>query len=1207
MAAKRQYEVSSKCSVAVAAVLLWALAHGASAFVVIHEIMYHPARNQKDSEFIELQNDSPTTGELSGWKLTSAVEYTFTTGTTISPHGYLVVCANPDAIRRASKMTNVVGPYRGNLDNAGAVIELRNAGGGLIDRVDYKDDAPWPAGADGTGHSIALVDPFSKNERGRSWTLSNEMGGTPGRANFADGPRRPTVLLNEILGESAKETWVELYNATTSTTDLGDFSLSDEADSPTKFVIPKGTTLQPGGFALFTQKQMGFALSPKRRKLFLVAPQARFVLDAAAYRRAAPDQSIGRWPDGSPDWYRMTQPTADRANTVTLHGEIVINEIMYHPFSERDDDCYVELYNRGRSPVDLGDWAFTKGIEFTFARGMILPPDAYLVVARNSQALRTKYGVTNCVGDYKKKLNHNGDHLVLCDDLGNVANEVEYADGGRWPDEPDGGGSSLELIDPRQDNAYPSAWAASDETSKTKWTHIEYSKPQGTGAAEFQMLLVHDGAVLVDDLELRRDGKNLVPNGTFDESAWGWTFGGTHKYSSRCKTDSHSGGACLRIVAVGRGDPGVNSVKAETSGTLVTSQTYTVSYWAKWQSGNNRLCTRTHNNGLAQTTAIPVPDNLGSPGRRNSRFQENLGPIIADVRHQPVAPTTGTAVTVRARILDADGVASATVHYRLDGMVKGAITPMHDDGRHGDGAAGDGLFGAVLPAQSTGTVVQFYVQAADRRGAVQSFPPEGPRFPALYRVRAQTPRPTQLKSFDLLISSGTLSYLNERAQSPARMDNEPVNATLILNDSRVFYNVGVRYSGSYYTRPTRGSLFFSNTSTRRPSFRIRLNADEDLFGYKALSLDSQFVDPFCLHEWMFSWAAARMGRIPCNAREYVMLAQNGRRLGVVELIQLIDRRFIEDYFPGNDNGDLYEINDAFEWRSGRASGSHAQIRYAGTDKEKYRFNFEKRSGEKDDDFSSLIEHLRALDRNQTDDAHYEGAVEATLDVDQWLRYFACIAAASDWDSIGFTTGKNVYLYRRPDTGRWILIPWDKDLTFQNPRMIAFNPSAPNVYRFLSRPPYRRLYLYYLEQIFNGPLGRKQFDPVVDATHAMIVGEGDKVAETEGMKLFVTLRRQWLSENVLPKTTSFTITTQNGKDFITIAATMRLEGTAPLTVRELEINGKPAKIQWTPTGAWQIENIALQPGPNTVRLAARPMPDGKDARTSITITRRVEGP
>jgi len=1185
-------------------VLLVFVCQAAPAFVVINEIMYHPPKGGSDLEFVELFNDSPTTCELGGWEFTSGIEFAFPEGTSIPVHGYLVVCANLDAIRRAYKIANVIGPFRGKLDNAGAVLELRNRPGGLVDRVDYKDDAPWPAGADGTGHSIALVDSLSENERGVSWALSNEMGGTPGRANFPNGPRRPTIRINEILAESSKETWVELHNPTTATIDLADHSLSDEADALTKFTIPKGTSIKPGGFAVLTQKQMRFALSPKQRKVFLVAPQGQYVLDAVAFRKTAPEQSIGRWPDGSPDWFRMTQPTPDAANTVTRTTEIVINEIMYNPFSGRGEEEYVELYNRGRSPVDLGGWAFTRGIEFAFPTGTVLPPDGYLVVAKNGQTLKAKYGITNCMGDYKKRLSATGDRLVLCDALGNVADEVAYCDGGRWPAEADGGGSSLELIDPRQDNAYSSAWAASDETGKAKWTHVEYTKENAKGRPEFQLFLLEDGAVLIDDLELRAGDKNFIANGIFDKDTNGWIFGGSHKYSGRYTTDSHSGGGCLRVVTVGGGSTGINSIRTDTSGTLATTQSCTVSYWAKWQTGNNRLCTRTHNNGVAQTNAIPVPDRLGTPGRRNSRYSDNLGPIIAEVSHWPVVPTSATAVTIRARILDADGIASATVHSRRDGDTTPTLAPMYDDGRHGDGKPGDGLYGAILPAQPSGALVEFYVRAADRKSAAQNFPPGAPWRTALYRVRDSAPPPSRLKAFHLLMASAASNRLVGRSKTDERMDNEMLDATLILNDARAFYNVGIHYLGSVWTRPSRGALFIAMSSTRRPGFHVRLNADEKLFGHKSVNFDSQFVDFTCMHERMWFWLAERFGDIPSNAREYVLLSQNGRRIGVVELVQPINRHFLGDCFPGNDNGELYEVNDAFEWTGGKYTPSHAVFQYVGPDKEKYRFNFQKDSHQKEDDFSSLIELIRRFDSGQTDDAHFEAAINAAIDVDQWLRCIACSMVTGDWDSIGFTTGKNVFLYRRPDTGRWILIPWDKDLTWQNSRMVAYFPKAAGIYRFLTWPAFKRIYLFHIEQLLQGPFARKEFDPVVNGVYAMLVAEGEQPAAADGMKGFIDQRRAWLAENVLPKATSFTITTSDGKDFGTSASAVRLEGTAPLSVRTIEVNKQPARVQWAGDAVtWQIADVALQPGANRFVLIARPMPNGKETTRTITITRR----
>ena len=54
---------------------------------------------------------------------------------------------------------------------------------------------------------------------------------------------------------------------------------------------------------------------------------------------------------------------------------IVINEIMYHPPTEFEGEEYIELYNRGKTSVDVSGWKFTKGILYTFPLSTITEPN----------------------------------------------------------------------------------------------------------------------------------------------------------------------------------------------------------------------------------------------------------------------------------------------------------------------------------------------------------------------------------------------------------------------------------------------------------------------------------------------------------------------------------------------------------------------------------------------------------------------------------------------------------------------------------------------------------------------------------------------------------------------------------------------------------------------------------------------------------------
>ena len=67
-------------------------------------------------------------------------------------------------------------------------------------------------------------------------------------------------------------------------------------------------------------------------------------------------------------------------NAAANDGQIVINEIMYHPSSGNPLEEFVELHNPGQIPVNLSQWQFSEGIDFTFPTVDLLPGE-FLIVA----------------------------------------------------------------------------------------------------------------------------------------------------------------------------------------------------------------------------------------------------------------------------------------------------------------------------------------------------------------------------------------------------------------------------------------------------------------------------------------------------------------------------------------------------------------------------------------------------------------------------------------------------------------------------------------------------------------------------------------------------------------------------------------------------------------------------------------------------------
>mgnify|MGYP000927265478 CR=1 FL=1 len=116
--------------------------------VVINEIHYDPGDNTLKAEFVEVWNPGEEGIDLSGWSLAKAVNFTFPNGTRLVAGGFLVIAEHPETTF-AQYAVSALGPYEGKLSNEGERLELRDASGGLQDRVEYQARFPWPLGSAG--------------------------------------------------------------------------------------------------------------------------------------------------------------------------------------------------------------------------------------------------------------------------------------------------------------------------------------------------------------------------------------------------------------------------------------------------------------------------------------------------------------------------------------------------------------------------------------------------------------------------------------------------------------------------------------------------------------------------------------------------------------------------------------------------------------------------------------------------------------------------------------------------------------------------------------------------------------------------------------------------------------------------------------------------------------------------------------------------
>jgi hypothetical protein len=200
--------------------------------VVITEIMYRPQDppagslyTADDFEFIELKNTGSVPVSLKGYRFSAGITFDFTKGTVDSllPGAYLVVVRNRAAFesRYGTDSIQVAGEYTGDLSNNGESLTLLGSLDETVHKFTYLP-AWYPDTADGSGHSLTIVDPSAPRETWgakESWRSSTAVGGSPGAGDNEpppSGAQRPAdlnqdgrvnltdviVLLNRLVGGS---------------------------------------------------------------------------------------------------------------------------------------------------------------------------------------------------------------------------------------------------------------------------------------------------------------------------------------------------------------------------------------------------------------------------------------------------------------------------------------------------------------------------------------------------------------------------------------------------------------------------------------------------------------------------------------------------------------------------------------------------------------------------------------------------------------------------------------------------------------------------------------------------------------------------------------------------------------------------------------------------------------------------------------------
>jgi hypothetical protein len=476
--------------------------------LILSEIMYHPISegdlDGDDYEFLELKNVSGSTLDLSGMQWTDGIEYTFPNGSRMEPGEFFVLVRNADAFRTRYPNVTIQGVYTGALNNAGEVLQLNHADGGVVFTMEYMDDAPWPSGADGLGFSLVPVIPDANlnPENASSWKPSSSLGGSPGSDDVGN-VNLPKVYVNEVLAhtDAPAVDAVELFNPNDTPADISGWYLTDDPGQPKKFRIPAGTIIPANGFVVFSEADFNSNPTAEESFSFSSVGDEAYLHSASAagdltgfrhgfsFGATATGVSLGRYLTtlGEEKFPPQQSVTLGSANAGPLVGPVIINEIQYAP--RPGDEEFVELKNITSVPVPLFDpenpanvWDL-EGIGFEIPTGLTLPPNGLLILVGSDPALfRAKYQIPNEVpvlGPFLGSLQDGGERLKLArpDNPQELADgssiipmitvdEVRYDNASPWPTSAFLQGPSLERISLSSFGDDPASWrAAFDQPS----------------------------------------------------------------------------------------------------------------------------------------------------------------------------------------------------------------------------------------------------------------------------------------------------------------------------------------------------------------------------------------------------------------------------------------------------------------------------------------------------------------------------------------------------------------------------------------------------------------------------------------------------------------------------------------------------------------------------------------------------------------------
>ena len=782
---------------------------------------------------------------------------------------------------------------------------------------------------------------------------------------------------------------------------------------------------------------------------------------------------------------------AIRGALVAASGDVVINEVHYQP---DDDDLtteFIEIYNSGATPVELGGWQLADAVAFTFPAGE-LAAGAYLVVAADPAALIPEYSVA-ALGPWAGKLSNDGERILLLDELGAEIDRVDYGTSFPWPTAAGGGGQSMELINPALDNDLGGSWRSAVPpdflperflvpASGTGWRwrpgDSGASVPVGawreTGFAEdetWNPATLPIGFGNVTGMTIRTPASGMRGNYTslflrneiaiapgeippamqlrfmLDDGFIMW-INGVEVYrenmpgqpgdepdlSDEASSNYAEGTTVMETLEVdGHLVEGINTVAIQLFNARV---------------GSSDLGLELHLISPASGVGQPA---LPTPGAENSVFAANAPPQVRQVSHSPRQPTAGQDVLVTAKITDPQGVAGVNLEYQL--VEPGSYIrrtdfaydtqwiaiAMSDDGSGGDLVAGDAIFTATVPGalQEHRRLTRYRIVASDTESSAVTVPySDDPSANFAFFTYdgapawqgAYIPGQTEAINFDAaLMNSLPIYHLISDAGDVTDCQYNPAFNDDIYRWEGTLVYDGVVYDHIRYRIRDAASAY----NTGKNKWKLRFNRGHYFQGR------DDYGNRYREKVRTLNWSALASPRNPANRGAAGLDEALAFRLW--ERAGTVSRNANYFHLRVIDGADEQDPSDQFD-------GDNWGL-YLAIDQADRRF-LDERGLPDGNTFnlhgnaSTIINEAsgQAHDRSDLfaftgtgDDGYNRDPVqpanwwEANVELDSYFSYRSVVEALNHSD---VRDRENSNLYHNPVTGKWTVIPWDVDLLYE---------------------------------------------------------------------------------------------------------------------------------------------------------------------------------